>query len=70
MNNGITKEDIIQLFPHVCPEIHISEEDIQGVADTAFNGNYTIARGFVLCKSFITAINELYQTCSADKLLR
>lgn len=70
MNKGITKEDIIQLFPHVCPEIHISEEDIQGVADTAFNGNYTIARGFVLRKAFITAMNELYQTCSADKSLR
>ena len=70
MNKGITKEDIIQLFPHVCPEIHISEEDIQGVADTAFNGNYTIARGFVLRKAFITAINELYQNCSADKPLR
>ena len=70
MNEGITKEDIIQLFPRVCPEIHISEEDIQGVANTLFNGNYMIARDFVLRKAFITTINELYQTCSADKPLR
>ena len=70
MNNGITKEDIIQLFPHVCPEIHISEEDIQGLADTAFNGNYMLARDFVLHESFITAIHEIYQACSADEPLR
>ena len=70
MNKGITKEDIIQLFPHVCPEIHISEEDIQGVADTAFNGNYTIARDFVLRKAFMEAINELNKVCSADESLR
>ena len=54
----------------MCPEIHISEEDIQGVANTLFNGNYTIARGFVLRKAFVEAINELYQNCSADKSLR
>ena len=70
MNNGITKEDIIQLFPHVCPEIHISEEDIQDVANTVFNGNYMIARDFMLHNAFIRVINELYQACSADEPLR
>lgn len=70
MNKGITKEDIIQLFPRVCPEIHISEEDIQGLADTVFNGNYMIARDFVLHKAFMSAINELYQACSADEPLK
>lgn len=70
MNNGITKEDIIRLFPHVCPEIHISEEDIQDVANTVFNGNYTIARDFVLRKAFMSTINELYKVCSADEPLR
>lgn len=70
MNEGITKEDIIQLFPHVCPEIHISEEDIQGLADTVFNGNYMIARDFVLHNAFMSAINELYQACSADEPLK
>lgn len=70
MNKGITKEDIIQLFPHVCPEIHISEEDIQGVANASFNGNYMIARDCVLRNTFIKIINELYQACSADEPLR
>ena len=69
MNNVITKEDIIQLFPHVCPEIHISEEAIQCVANDAFNGNYVLARDFVLHEAFITAIHEIYRACSADKPL-
>ena len=70
MNEGITKEDIVQLFPRVCPEIHISEEDIQDVANTVFNGNYMIARDFVLRKAFMSVINELYKVCSADEPLK
>ena len=69
MNNEITKEDIIQLFSHVCPEIHIYEEDIQCVANAAFSDNYELARDFVLHEAFVTVINEIYSACSADKPL-
>lgn len=62
MNKEITTQDLVDLFVEICPEINISEEEIEKIRKNMFEDgtSFDTVRGFMLHKVFVAAITELY----------
>jgi hypothetical protein len=60
MNGDITKQDLIDLFIKICPEVQITEEQIETFRENIFEDgtSFDTARDFLLHKAFLAAIDE------------
>ena len=63
MNKEITKQDVIELFTKVCPEVYISEAEIKSIQENAFETgtSYETVRDFIIHKAFVEAVAQLYE---------
>lgn len=70
MNKEIIKQDLIGLFAKLCPEVEITEKEINSIKDVVFEKgtSYEYARNFVLNKAFASAITEIYRKISDNVL--
>ena len=64
MNKGITRQDIVNIFAHICPDVNFSEEQIREIANVTYGGgtSYEVLRNNVLEQIFRKVITELNNT--------